>query len=181
LPFARRIVVQRGVRIGRSSALVAARQTLRVRGLAATGAGFLLAVLWFDLMFDVQSWGRPEPVVPQEIRGSIAAYYRRVTTEARPMNRLVAVAMVVTVAALVAEVVQGDVQSWVAWTSLVLVVAAVSLAATRTVRNAVQLGSKDDDPERQSTLARSILRDHVACFVAISFTVALQVVVARGT
>ncbi len=52
------------------------------------GAGFLLAVLWFDLMFDVQTLGRGEGQVPAEALSSIAAYYGRVTTAARPMNRL---------------------------------------------------------------------------------------------
>ena len=56
----------------------------------AAGAGFLLAVLWFDLMFDVQVLH--DPVDPATVR-SIATYYRRVTTDARPMNRLVALAM----------------------------------------------------------------------------------------
>ena len=58
---------------------------------AAAGAGFLLAVLWFDLMFDVQTRKHPrDAVLPPEVLASISAYYRRVTTEAYPMNRLVA-------------------------------------------------------------------------------------------
>src|SRR5438094_4323905 len=54
-------------------------------------AGFLLAVLWFDLMFDVQVLGRGRGAdpLPEEVLASIAAYYRRVTTQARPMNYLV--------------------------------------------------------------------------------------------
>jgi hypothetical protein len=56
----------------------------------AAGAGFLLAVLWFDLMFDVQVLGQGGPVLAEERLSSIAAYYARVTTAARPMNRLIA-------------------------------------------------------------------------------------------
>src|SRR4051794_22017019 len=70
--------------------------------LTAAGAGFLLAVLWFDLMFDVQV--RRDPVAPAALR-SIAAYYRRVTTDARPMTRLVAVAMLVPLVSIVVQVV----------------------------------------------------------------------------
>ena len=149
-----------------------------VRGLASAAAGFLLAVLWFDLMFDVQSRGHRHAVVPEDARNSIAAYYRRVTTTARPMNRLVAAAMVVAIAALVGEIAQDRVQSWVAWTSLVLVVAAVALAASRTVRNAVRLGAQADEPQEQSKLARSILQDHVVCFGAVATTLVLQVAIA---
>ena len=55
--------------------------------------GFLLAVLWFDLMFDTQVLGAPPGDLPEEILASIAAYYARVTTAAVPMNRLIGVVM----------------------------------------------------------------------------------------
>ena len=42
---------------------------------AAAGSGFLLAVLWFDLMFDVQVRGHRGGTVPGPVRESIAAYY----------------------------------------------------------------------------------------------------------
>jgi len=74
------------------------------------GAGFLLAVLWFDLMFDVQVMGHREGDLPEEVLASIAAYYRRVTTAARPMNRLIAAVMLATLAGILAEVAAGP--SW---------------------------------------------------------------------
>src|SRR4051812_14610652 len=107
---------------------------------AGGGIGFLLAVLWFDLMFDVQVRGHRDAELPAEVRDAIAAYYRRVTTEAFPMNRLVAVVMLATLAALVAEVAGGDAHLWAAWPSLILTAGAISLAAARTVANAVRLG-----------------------------------------
>ena len=58
-----------------------------------------LAVLWFDLMHDVQLLDRRVPVT--EAVGSIAAYYRRVTTGARPMNRLIALVAIWSTAILV--------------------------------------------------------------------------------
>ena len=77
---------------------------------AAAGTAFLLAVLWFDLMFDVQTRKYPDGVLPAEVLASISAYYRRVTTEAYPMNRLVALIMVLTLAAICAEIVQGQIR-----------------------------------------------------------------------
>jgi hypothetical protein len=53
-----------------------------MNALAASGAGFLLAVLWFDLMFDVQTRKSAANVLPSDVLASISAYYRRVTTEA---------------------------------------------------------------------------------------------------
>jgi hypothetical protein len=132
-------------------------------------------VLWFDLMFDVQASGHREPVLPPEVRDSIAAYYRRVTTAARPMNRLIALVMIVTLAALIGEMVGDGVRTGVAWASLVLAGSAIGLAGARTVRNAVRLGAQTDDPATQSALARSILRDHLFCLVAIGATLVLQV------
>jgi hypothetical protein len=146
-----------------------------VHAAAAAGLGFLLSVLWFDLMFDVQARGRPGDL-PAEVRDSIARYYRRVTTSARPMNRLVALVMLVTLAAIVGELVTDAVPAAIAWCSLALAAAAIGLAAARTVRNAVRLGTQTDDAALQSTLARTILRDHLVCVTAIGAALVLQVV-----
>lgn len=143
--------------------------------LVTAGAGFLLAVLWFDLMFDVQAIGKRTEALPEAALPSIAGYYRRVTTEARPMNRLVAVAMLATIAAAITEVVRGDESRWVAWASLVLVVAPVMLAVTRTFGAARRLGSGVDAVDVQRRLARSIARDHVACLVAIASVLAIRI------
>jgi len=142
---------------------------------AAAGAGFLLAVLWFDLMFDVQVLGKGEGVLPEEALDSIAGYYRRVTTAARPMNRLIVLAMLVTLAAIVAEIVRGDVAAWLAWTSLVLAAAPISLAALRVVPNAERLGARGDTVAEQSALARSICREHLLCLASIAAVIALQI------
>ena len=75
--------------------------------IGAAGAGFLLAVLWFDLMFDLQTRKHTRDLPPPAVLASISAYYRRVTTEAYPMNRLVALVMVLTLAAICAEIMQG--------------------------------------------------------------------------
>ena len=83
---------------------------------ACAGAGFLLAVLWFDLMFDVQARGPGAP--DEDGLVSIATYYRRVTLQARPMNRLVALVMLGTIAALVAQLAAGDAPRWASGVSL---------------------------------------------------------------
>src|SRR5437588_13075104 len=94
----------------------------------AAGAGFLLAVLWFDLMFDIQIARHPQTRVPEEVVASIAGYYRRVTTTARPMNRLVAAVMLATLGTIVAQITRGDRPHWVGWASLPLAGGAVLLA-----------------------------------------------------
>ena len=150
-----------------------------MRAFTASGAAFLLAVLWFDLMFDVQVLRRRRVEVPEAVLESIAAYYRRVTTEARPMNRLVAAAMLATLGAIVAELVDAAAPHWPGWVSLALVASAVGLAAGRTVRNAVRLGARRDPLPRQLALARSVGRDHLFCLAAVSAALVLQLAWAR--
>jgi hypothetical protein len=141
-----------------------------VTAFVTAGAGFLLAVLWFDLMFDVQvrrAERREEGVA------SIAAYYRRVTLEAYPMNRLVAVVMLGTLAALVAQVADGDAPRWASITSLALTLGAIGLAM-HTFRTGARLGAGRGTPDEQAARARLMLRDHVVCLAAIAAVLVLQ-------
>jgi hypothetical protein len=141
---------------------------------AAAGAAFLICVLWFDLMFDVQVRGHDGDSVPTSALASISAYYRRVTREAWPMNRLIAVVMLLTLLVIVIEIVFGSYHWWIGWTSLVAAVTAIGLARVRTIPNASRLGKSSDSPEEQSRLARAIYRDHIYCLAAMSLVLVLQ-------
>jgi ER membrane protein SH3 len=149
-----------------------------VRPYVVGGAGFLLAVLWFDLMFDVQMVRRRSAEASADAVASMATYYRRVTTDARPMNRLVAAVMLATLAAVVIGLARSEEPRWAWWVSLVLVIAAVGLAAGHTVPAAIRLGARGDSAAQQHMRARSILRDHVCCFAAIAAVLVLQLAVA---
>jgi hypothetical protein len=143
------------------------------------GAGFLLAVLWFDLMFDVQALRHRTGNLPEEVVASIAGYYGRVTTAARPMNRLISTVMLGTIVSVVIQLVQDGAPNWVAGTSLALVVAPVALAGAHTFRAAVRLGRRTDPVDAQSRLARSILRNHLLCLAAIVSLLTIQLGFAR--
>jgi hypothetical protein len=138
------------------------------------GAGFLLAVLWFDLMFDIQVLAHRGEQLPEEVLCSIAGYYHRVTTAARPMNRLIAAVMLATLAAVVDQISEDRQPTWLGWVSLALAAAPILLAGGHTVPNAVRLGSRTDSVEHQSRLARSIWREHLFCAAAITALLALQ-------
>lgn len=141
-------------------------------------AGFLLAVLWFDLMFDVQVLTSRSEDVPEASLDSISAYYARVTTRARPMNLLIAAMMVATLAAIVVQLARDDAPRLVSWLSLALAGPAIVLAATRTVPAAVRLGARSEPVAVQGRLARSICRDHLGCFAAIALVLGLQLAAA---
>jgi hypothetical protein len=141
---------------------------------AAAGAAFLICVLWFDLMFDVQVRGHDGDAVPASALASISGYYRRVTREAWPMNRLIAVVMLLTLLVIVIEIVFGSYHWWIGWISLVAAVTAIGLARMRTIPNASRLGKSSDSPEEQSRLARAIYRDHIYCLAAMTLVLVLQ-------
>jgi hypothetical protein len=149
-----------------------------VSAFVTAGAGFLLAVLWFDLMFDVQVLGHHGRELPENVLASNAKYYSRVTTGARPMNRLIAAVMLGTIAAIVVQIGRAQEPRWVAWASLVLAAAPILLAATHTVPSAIRLGTRTDATDRQSELARSVFREHLLCAAAIAALLVLQLSVA---
>src|SRR5690242_10074785 len=141
---------------------------------ATTGLGFLLAVLWFDLMFDVQTRRHHEAVLPPEVLTSISTYYRRVTTEAWPMNRLVALIMFVVLGAILAEIFADEISPLWTWGSLVLAIFGFAVTRMRTLPNAIRLGQATDPPEVQSHIARLVFRDHAFGFARTLVLLALQ-------
>ena len=134
-----------------------------MRAVATAGAGFLLAVLWFDLMFDLQVRESDDA----DTVDSIARYYRRVTTEAYPMNRLIALVMATTLVALLRELIGDDVSNGVALLSLILAAVPIGVAGSRTVRRAVRLGAQTEVHAHQVAMARLILREHVFCLACV--------------
>jgi hypothetical protein len=147
-----------------------------VSAIVTAGAGFLLAVLWFDLMFDAQVLRHRGDPLPANVLESIAAYYRRVTIAARPMSWLVAAVMLATLVAIVVQIVEGDAPRGAAWASLLLAGAPIGIAMTHTFPAAVRLGARAGTAEEQSRLARSICRDHVLCLGGIISLLAVQLV-----
>jgi hypothetical protein len=143
----------------------------------AAGAGFLCAVLWFDLMFDVQARGRAGP--SDTALASISAYYRRVTTEASPMGRLISAVMLLTLVSIVAEILRGG--GWLAWVSLITALASTGLAVTRTVPAARRLGQAEGPIEARVRLARGLLRDHLVFLALMTLVLTLQLARAAGT
>src|SRR6478735_7386635 len=145
-------------------------------GLSLACSGFLLAVLWMDLIFDSQVRAVRGGELPEPMLASIADYYRRATTTSRPMSRLIAAVMAILLGALAFRGVRGDDPIWMIAVSAVLAAVPILLAMFRTLPDAVRLGARSDGPAEQSRLARSIFRDHIVCLVAISALLAVLLV-----
>src|SRR5271165_7123741 len=155
---------RRASETGASLEAVSAAMIRVVTPLLTACGGFLLAVLWMDLIFDVQVLGYRDSgdELPEPVLASIAGYYHRATTTSRPMSLLIVVVMLILVGALGFQTVHGDDPAWFL---------AVSAA--------VRLGNRTDNPAGQTRLARSVCRDHLLCLGCVFVFVALWV--ARNT
>lgn len=142
------------------------------RALLATG-GFLCAVLWVDLMFDVQAWNH-DGTLPAAALESIAAYYRRVTTDAAPMGNVVSLVMLLTVVGAVVQLAESRLPWWQRGAVLAAALVPVLTALIVVVPAAVQLGSRQDSVEVQSDLARTVLNGHLWCLLFVLVFLLLQ-------
>jgi hypothetical protein len=146
-----------------------------VTALLAAGGSFLLAVIWMDLMFDVQALRTPRGApLPDAALASIAAYYRRVTTDAIPMNQLVAIVMAVTVLGTLQQLVSGRGAFTWRLVALLLCITPIVLAKARVFPNAARLGTGREPRVVEEALAREIAWAHVGCFAAMLLFVVIQ-------
>lgn len=144
-------------------------------------AGFLLAVLWMDLIFDSQARRRRSGDAPDAAAlDSISGYYRRATTTSRPMSLLIALVMAALLATLAFEGIRGTRPGWLMALSAVLAGGPVLLALTRTVPNAVRLGGRTGTPAEQARLARAVLGDHVLCLAGMLAFLVLWIIAGLG-
>ncbi len=145
-----------------------------MRLIASGCAGFLIAVLWMDLIFDVQVLRhRGAAELPEPVLDSIASYYHRATTTSRPMSYLIAAVMVILLGSLAFRAYRGSDPGWLLAVWAVLAGVPILLALIRTVPNAVALGNRVGTAVEQSRLARAICRDHLVC---LTFMAAFLVV-----
>jgi hypothetical protein len=146
--------------------------------LTAAG-GFLVAVIWMDLMFDVLALrGRGSTMSEADLE-IVASYYRRVTTTASPMNYLISAVMTGMIVVLVVQLARGDGARAVAASSLGLCAVPITLALVRVFPDAMRLGTRRDSLPEQSRLARSICLAHIGCIAAMLAFLLLRLVSAR--
>src|SRR5262245_56683430 len=84
----------------------------RLSQLLAACGGFLLAVLWMDLIFDVLVYGLDADVLPESVLDPIATYYRRVALDASSMRYFIAIVMFVTLAGSTYQALTSSTRHW---------------------------------------------------------------------
>jgi hypothetical protein len=142
----------------------------RLARVLAAPAGFLLAVLWMDLMFDAQYFtGEPAAAAT-----SIAAYYRRVTLDAGWMTWLIAAVMFVTMVGTVLQLRRSSAPRWQRIATALLAFGPIALALAVVFPAARELAVATS-PANQLDLVRLIAWSHVACFAAMGGFLAIQI------
>ena len=107
-------------------------------------SGFLFAVLWMDLIFDVQvfRYRSAGEELPEPVLVSITGYYHRATTTSRPMSRLIALVMLILLGALGFQATRGPDPGWLLVISAGLAGIPTMLALTQTVPDAIRLAER---------------------------------------
>ena len=136
------------------------------------GIGFLIAVLWIDLIFDSSAWlyrGGNEDL-PEEVLATMSHYYRRVTHKPYMLFLIMAIIL----GMLILQITQNLVPAWIGWLSLILFLISAGCAGVYVIPIASRLRSRTDQIEKQSQLARSLFPAHVFCFILILLLGAIQ-------
>lgn len=149
---------------------------------AITG-GFILAVLWFDLKFDLLAY--PHMMYGVELAGqdlaTIKSYYLQVLSMERAGFPLITIMMLACIIATLFESIRGrHISPWRRIAAPLLVIPPILLAGIRVVPTAGTLAQSTASHADQVTLSVAILQDHLFCFVSISCFLLLQVTRRQG-
>jgi hypothetical protein len=146
------------------------------RLIATLGGGFLLAILWMDLKFDLMAWTllrEGTPLTPEAL-ATIVSYYAQATLSEQGSFPLISVVMVATLIAVLMQLRSSD-PLWQRVLGLLLVFPPVILAAVKIVPEATSLGLDPHTAAEQSALSLSILKAHLYCLASVIAFLALQI------
>jgi hypothetical protein len=134
--------------------------------------GFMLAVLYIDLMFDVTAvpYRHSGTTLPKDVLDPITRYYGRITQNPYVLMFV----MLTTTVCLVAEIVYDLVPRWVGYASLVLMGLAMMAGSLKVIPTAQRLASGKDPADKQTSLIHSMFPAHVVLLLCILLLAAIQ-------
>lgn len=141
--------------------------------------GFMLAILYIDLMFDVMSvpHRRSGATLPKGVLEPITHYYARVTQNPYVLMFV----MLTTTICLVVQAVYGLAPRWAAYTSLAAMGLAMVAGIVKVIPAARRIASGKDPAEVRTRLIHGVFTAHALLFVCILVLAAIQLVAAsRG-
>ena len=134
--------------------------------------GFMIAVLYIDLMFDVSAvpYRHTKAALPKAVLEPIIHYYGRITQN----PYLLMFVMLTATVCLVAETVYDLAPRWVAYSSLFLMGLSMMLGSLKVIPTAQRLGSGNDPEDRQTGLIHSMFPFHVVLLINVLLLAAIQ-------
>ena len=134
--------------------------------------GFMLAVLYIDLMFDVTAvpYRRTNAPIPSDVVETIARYYRRIT-----QNPYVLMFVMLTATlCIVAEIVYDLAPRWVGYSSLFFMAILVIAGGGRVIPMAQRLASGKDAEDARTRLVHAMFPGHVVLLISILLLALVQ-------
>ena len=134
--------------------------------------GFMIAVLYIDLMFDVSAvpYRHTKTTLPKDVLDPITKYYGRITQN----PYLLMFVMLTTTVCVVAEVVYDLVPRWVGYSSLFLMGLNMVVGTVKVIPTAQRLGSVKDSEDKQTSLVHGMLPFHLVLSISVVLLAAIQ-------
>ena len=134
--------------------------------------GFMMAVLYIDLMFDVSAapYRRTKGALPRDVLDPITHYYGRIT-----QNPYVLMFVMLTATLCIgAEIVYGLAPTWVGYSSLFLMGLSMVTGTLKVIPTAQRLGAGTDSEEVRTRMVHSMLPFHLVLLINILLLAAIQ-------
>lgn len=137
--------------------------------------GFMLAVLYIDLMFDIMAAPhKKNAVLPPLVLDSITHYYGRITQNPFVLTFV----MLTTALCLGAEILYDLVPRWASYSSMFLMVLSMMTAIVKVIPTAQRLGAGTGSQEERTRMIHSMMPAHLILMVNILLLTAIQFSVA---
>lgn len=134
--------------------------------------GFMLAVLYIDLMFDVTAvpYRRSGTTLPKEVLDPIVHYYGRITQNPYVLMFV----MLTTTVCLITQIVYDLVPRWAGYSSLVMMGLAMVAGTVKVIPTAQRLASGKDPVDVQTALVHNMFPSHLVLLISILLLAAIQ-------
>ena len=134
--------------------------------------GFMMAVLYIDLMFDVSAapYRRTKAALPQEILDPITHYYGRITQNPYVLMFV----MLTTVLCIGSEILYNSAPRWASYSSLFLMGLSMMTGTLKVIPTAQRLGAGTDTEDVRTRMVHSMLPFHLILMVNIILLTAIQ-------
>jgi hypothetical protein len=134
--------------------------------------GFMIAVLYIDLVFDASALSYRDSSEPLSaaVLGPIATYYRYITRN----PYLLMLVMLTALGCILAQIVYGLAPRWAAYASLSVMAANMLVAVSKVIPTAKRLAGGKDEVGLQSHMVHSMLPYHLALLAAVLLLAIVQ-------